>query len=1056
MSSQSTVRTGEIPIRPEYGKRLLPQVVDEIARIDPDRIYASFPLSTDLSKGFHDVTFKKLAQAVNHLAWWLEARFGRSTSSETVAYMGVPDLRAAVFFLAAVFLPSMRNPTITNVHLLEQTACAKFCYSVEMTPKVKELQRHMSGLNCIPVPALDEVLNATSEHYPYEETFEQSMWKPILVLHSSGSTGPPKAIVMNHGTFAAIENDRSLPQVPGRKIQSFASWDFNGGGKLYSPFPPFHLGGFISYVVIPVFSDSASLVLGPPLAPPNGSLTNEIMKYQKLRAIFCPPIVIDQLMQEPTGFERLSRLDFLVYAGGPLSPSTGDRLKDKVDLGQFYGATEYAQIHTFVPHPEDWGYLEWIPTVKADMQPSFEGTYELVLHNDPSIAMHRPLNFNFPDFKEWRTRDLFKPHPTKPNLWRYYGRSDDIIVFSNGQKFNPGPAESIIQGHPDISAAVIVGTGRSLAALIVEPNEITNLDPASLVREIWPTVEKANTQSPAYGRVIQSMIVVASVEKPFQRAPKGTVIRQLVATDYASAIDQLYTANETSSPGSLKAKSPAVLDDREATKNFVRDNVLRVLNGLEISDDDDFYVQGLDSVKTVELVSMLQSGFSDDGTIPPSLSKLSTRTIYTNPSISRLSEWIIRTVDSRSEEMDVDLKSDRKAEISAMIENYTKALPRKAPRAFDGARLADTNVVLTGSTGSLGSYLLQRLVEDRSISAIYCFDRSANARQQHERSFAERNVSADQLAKVNFVQVDFALNQFGLSTKQYAELSEKVDLIIHNAWEVNYNMHLSSFEHTHIRGVRSFVDWVIGSDRRPHIFFVSSISLVANWNTFHKGRVPEKIVEDSDVASPMGYAQSKFVAEQILSVAHQRSGVPVTILRLGQIAGPVTTPGVWKEQEWVPSMIKTSRSLGLIPDSLPGTVDWIPVDALASVIAELVHSQKKLDEIQVHNIVNPHPTQWSILIPTIQEAYSGSTLKPVPLGEWVDALKSVDATSDTELAARPALKILDFFESMLSQERDHWAKTEYETQQTVQASKTLAQLGPVNEKWMLVWLSQWA
>lgn len=46
---------------------------------------------------------------------------------------------------------------------------------------------------------------------------------------------------MNHGTFAAVDNDRSLPQVPGRKIQSFASWDFNGGGKFYSPFPPFHV-----------------------------------------------------------------------------------------------------------------------------------------------------------------------------------------------------------------------------------------------------------------------------------------------------------------------------------------------------------------------------------------------------------------------------------------------------------------------------------------------------------------------------------------------------------------------------------------------------------------------------------------------------------------------------------------------------------------------------------------------------------------------------------------------------------------------------------------------
>lgn len=32
------------------------------------------------------------------------------------------------------------------------------------------------------------------------------------------------------------------------------------------------------------------------------------------------------------------------------------------------------------------------------------------------------------------TKDLFSPHPTKPGLWRVYGRADDQIMHSIGEK----------------------------------------------------------------------------------------------------------------------------------------------------------------------------------------------------------------------------------------------------------------------------------------------------------------------------------------------------------------------------------------------------------------------------------------------------------------------------------------------------------------------------------------------------------------------------------------------------------------------------------------------
>jgi len=85
-----------------YGARLVPQVADEIAKLDPHRIYASIPYSPDVTEGFRDVTFLQLAHAVNHIAWWLHQDFGRSNDFETLAYMGISDLRYTVIFLAAI------------------------------------------------------------------------------------------------------------------------------------------------------------------------------------------------------------------------------------------------------------------------------------------------------------------------------------------------------------------------------------------------------------------------------------------------------------------------------------------------------------------------------------------------------------------------------------------------------------------------------------------------------------------------------------------------------------------------------------------------------------------------------------------------------------------------------------------------------------------------------------------------------------------------------------------------------------------------------------------
>ena len=61
---------------------------------------------------------------------------------------------------------------------------------------------------------------------------------------------------------------------------------------------------------------------------------------------------------------------------------------------------------------------------------------------------------------------------------------------------------------------------------------------------------------------------------------------------------------------------------------------------------------------------------------------------------------------------------------------------------------------------------------------------------------------------------------------------------------------------------------------------------------------------------------------------------PSAILGTDQIAGPLGGNGVWNRNEWLPSIVTSSKHLGALPGTL-GTfeaVDWIPVDVLALIM----------------------------------------------------------------------------------------------------------------------------
>ena len=778
----------------------------------------------------------------------------------------------------------------------------------------------------------------------------------------------------------------------------------------------------------------------------------EIIRQQKqlIKAFYVPPSILEQWARDPEGLSQAEQLSFVLYGGGPLAPDCGNSLCNVTDVCQMYGSAEAGQIQLLVPQKGEWAYMEWNPYEEVDMQPMNEGMYEMVLHQEPRFSAHRSLSHTFPDVKTWRTGDLFKPHPTKPGLWQFYARKDDIVVLSNGHKVHPSAFESALSGHPWLSGAIVIGSGRTRPALLLElSSTVAASERTEAMERIWPTVEQANEKAPVHAQISRPMIVFSDQQRPFSRAPKGTLVRRLTIQEYAKEIDKLYDEESTDHEG------PAIETLSLADINrFLQECVLLILPEAQLSDHTDLFELGFNSEKVAELVTKIRRGTSRY--VKSSTSPITMSLVYSHTSISELALSILSTLESSPGTCP---NTGNRPHVEDLVDKYTLDLP--PPRS---SQKKGFNVMLTGSTGSLGSTLLPLLLLKVEVSTVYCLTRSAIPVESYTDSWAGSELTQEMVRqKLRYIQADFSREYLGLDDRTYADLLANVNLLIHLAWDVNFNRSLQSYESPHFIGLRSLIDFSASSERHARIVFASSTSYALAWAiAYNKTTIPEDIILSSEEVSDTGYGESKQAAERILALASDRSKVPVEIIRVGQIAGPrlKTSDAGWSKHEWIPSLITTSKFLGLIPD-IHVPVDWIPIDDLAHTILEIALEERPAannginksavdHHLHIYNCVHPKPLSWTALTSALDKNLPGA--KAVPLKEWVDILETYEPY-EKHLGDMPALKLMSFFQGLAKyQQLGH--NPSFAVNNTIQASHTMAKLPTIDEPLLQRWIEQ--
>ncbi|CAG8045194.1 unnamed protein product [Penicillium olsonii] len=1028
---------------------VLTQLLDEQAFETPDQIYCIHPVSQDSDQGWHRITVKQMSEAVDRLSWWIDSKLPAG-KPQVLAYIGTNDLRYAAFILACMktgnsaLLLSTRNSLAANQHLVRSVNCPVLVDGTErqtLRTLVNELDASCPETERWHISPIWDIFSSESvKPYIHKKSYDVLEDRTAVVIHSSGTTGLPKPVRITYGYLATLFYMQTLPVPEGRETtQLFIR--MKGHLRIMSG-PLFHFIGLVCIAECIFYRTSFLLAPDRPLT---ADLFSHIMSLDTPpKWGLISPFVLEELSTSEKGRLALSKLSAMNFGGSPLSKTAGDVIMDLVPLQALYGSSESAYTATLLcEDPADWNYLEWNPNTATRMDDVGDGLCELVIPRAESRRCQGIFHTD-PHLMEHRTGDLFREHSSKPGLWKYQGRGDDIIVLSNGEKFNPTDAEKVIETHPLVKHAAILGQNRFQASLLVQPKWDSlpeHWDAAWLHRNLQSIIDEANVSLPGHGKLFYSHVAFASREKPFALSPKGTLRRREIVKAYQPVIDALYSfqSGRPQTVTQLPELQGSCLKETEA---WIQAVVSHILSIRSINLEDGIVALGMDSLQLVRLVQVLQD--TTDG-----MNSLAHPRRWTSAFLYEC-ETSQRIAKSFHHQVNGDIpKVDEEHSLSRgdTIMKY----------AWDQARHLNgggVQVILTGSTGELGSFLLNQLLQDLTIAKVICLNRSPNAAERQLQTFQQKKLSSFWLtdtSRVEFRQCQLHEPYFGLDTEIYDTLKRDVSIIIHNAWAVNFNQSLPSFA-SHLTGVRRLLTFVESSARKPDFHFVSSISTVAGSTE----DIVREEAHDISCVLPQGYAESKHIAERLCEFSSKQSGSRIAIHRVGQLGGPSNlSGGMWNTRDWFSSLVKSSLTMRRVPDSLgPMQVDWVPIDTAAQIISEIVETRRAhQDSLMVYHIINPNAVGWNAFSPLIAKACAAEI---VSLSDWIESVKERafgSASSGTDLHDLPAAQLLDFFNFLLH--RQGQLQPCILTSNAKEDSSTLNALGGLDASTMKTWLEQW-
>jgi thioester reductase-like protein/acyl-coenzyme A synthetase/AMP-(fatty) acid ligase len=838
--------------------------------------------------------------------------------------------------------------------------------------------------------------------------------------HTSGtSSGVPKPIPQTHrgglGVLPRLEGSQSAtftttPLYHGGVADLFRAWTSNA---LIWLFPgkdaPITAKNVIRCLDISAMSHSA----------------NRVPRVAYFSSV---PYVLQMLASDEKGLKHLQGMDMVGVGGAALPNGAGDELvRTGVKLVSRFGSAECGFLLSSQRDFEQdhgWQYLRPDPDVhELSFEPRDGGLSELIVRSGwPHMAKTNR------DDRSFATSDLFEPHPSILDAWRYHSRADSQLTLVTGKKFDPAPVEAAVAAASDlVSDAIIFGEDEAYpGVLLFRSAEYHAVSDDELVDRLRPVVEKLNRESQAHAQIPNDMLIPMSPTE-LEKSSKGTLIRSALTKRFSSTIEQAYR-------GERGTGSRQQIDDAAVEKAILAD-VKVIMPSSEVQrPEDDLFAHGLDSVASLRLRNKLSSLLPGDMKLPLTI-------VQDCGTVQNLARYVLAL--RRGEKPSSGTAEDPLITMKKLVEEYS--CPSSADDGSSTLRRRQTlsnfnTILLTGATGSLGAHLLAHFLEQHvelDVAHIFVLVRQTGKVDPTERvkhALTSRSLqlpSSDDLdSLVSVYSGNLSADLLGLDRDLYDHIAANVTHIYHLAWAVNFSLPLSAYT-PHFAGLRNLLELGSISGGLKHFVFCSSTASVSSYRAQRSAGVPETIIREPGAAGPTGYARSKWVAEAIChsflhgaNAGHMHG--KVSVVRVGQLSGSSET-GVWNGAEAYPLMLGISRELGMVPDldearrrqgrvTGRGTYEecaWVPVDIAAAAFVQLGNfsmshdeqvaamSQAKCDTPSVlHLLPSPgkHST-WTDIVRQILEA-EPDVFRIVPIEQWLDKLEGLRLSEST---ARPNL-----------------------------------------------------
>ena len=901
----------------------LPHLIRHNALYNPDRMFCI--QGQESLENPLPISFKVLENAVSACSSWVEEQLGlgRDGSEQRVkcpvalymesdvglfiyiAALLASNIPVSIFIkiepellnlLQVVLLSARLSETAVN-HLLKETCASTLLVSSRtrrgLSPQTATL---VTLIDAKPYRHFLDVKSSLEGRQLIVDEKDRS----VLILHSSGTTGLPKPIRLAHRYLLGYAACHGFAE------NEEADW------RNLSTLPLYHGFGLLA----PCLSLSIGMTccFPPSNTIPAGESTVRLLDLFQAQSLMTVPSILEDMVSMEAkplqaAMTALATLRFVAVGGGPIKPQVGEVLaSNDIKLLNHYGATEIGAIaYIFSPVEDyDWRYLRLRQDIGLQLRPLNEAgsspTYRLTGF---PCAWDEP--FEIQDELEMRSESKF----VEVKILR---RSDDLIVLKTGEKVAPGLLEEALLKDPAVRNAICLGNGAFELVLLVEPARSVELSLDSFVDHIWSLVNDINPLLDQHARISSKAAIICKPPgKEVRRSDKGSVMRKEVQEDFKTEIQQAYEALESFAP--LQILKPENLDIQLV--NLVESLLVESGRASTTHDlNDDMFEAGLDSLGAVRLTRAINASVRNSSTVKPPV--LKPDFVYQNPTFKLLAHalepFLMGGFQPSVQEQ------SREVRMRSMLTHFLDVC--------SSVTKSGAVVLLTGSTGSLGVHVLQQLAMSSQVQRVICLNRtgskngvrlSQTSRQTDANTHAGIHLSVDMWAKVEFLDANMQASDLGISKEDYGRLTGCVTHIIHLAWPMDFKRSLKSFE-PHVQGTKALADLAIAtheaSDRKlkPRLLFASSIAVLARYENEQNHLVPEVAVDDPLVTAPMGYAEAKWVCEQLLGSMGNHAGdkFDPMIVRIGQLSG-AEDAGVWKVEEHFPTLVKLSQQVSAFP-----------------------------------------------------------------------------------------------------------------------------------------------